>query len=86
MLRLSVKTAEGRELITYQPRPPAAGDPPKPATEPPHPEKIATKDELYFTGLHLEQYRHATRVTGALLEGSAGSQSGGCAFQQCFRI
>jgi tetratricopeptide (TPR) repeat protein len=61
VLRLSVKTAEGRELIAYQPRPPAAGDPPKRATEPPPPEKIAPNDELYFTGLHLEQYRHATR-------------------------
>jgi len=32
------------------------------ATEPPAPEEIATTDELYLTGLHLEQYRHATRA------------------------
>lgn len=32
-----------------------------PATEPAEPEDIASNDELYFTGLHLEQYRHATR-------------------------
>jgi tetratricopeptide (TPR) repeat protein len=31
------------------------------ATEPPAPEEIATVDELYLTGVHLEQYRHATR-------------------------
>ena len=31
------------------------------ATEPPSPEEIATNEELYLTGLHLEQYRHATR-------------------------
>jgi tetratricopeptide (TPR) repeat protein len=66
LLRLSLKTAEGRELISYQLQPSTAmataGDPPHPATDPPLPEKIATNDELYFTGLHLEQYRHATRT------------------------
>jgi len=61
-LRLSVKTAEGRELIAYQQRAPESGAPPQPATEPPLPEKIATNEELYLTGLHLEQYRHATRA------------------------
>ena len=30
------------------------------ASEPPLPEKVATVEELYLTGLHLEQYRHAT--------------------------
>lgn len=34
---------------------------PKPAIEPAAPEKIATVEELYLTGLHIEQYRHATR-------------------------
>lgn len=32
-----------------------------PATEPPSPTEIASNDELFITGLHLEQYRHATR-------------------------
>jgi tetratricopeptide (TPR) repeat protein len=31
------------------------------ATEPPLPADIPGNDELYITGLHLEQYRHATR-------------------------
>jgi tetratricopeptide (TPR) repeat protein len=62
LLRLSVKTAASRELISYQPQPATAGDPPHPATEPPFPEKLGTNDELYLTGLHLEQYRHATRT------------------------
>jgi len=31
------------------------------ATEPPAPENITSSDELYFTGEHLEQYRHSTR-------------------------
>lgn len=34
---------------------------PEPATEPPPPQEISSVDELYLTGLHLEQYRHATR-------------------------
>lgn len=29
--------------------------------EPPAPSEIANQEELYLTGLHLEQYRHATR-------------------------
>lgn len=39
----------------------ADAEPPKPATEPPEPARIASVEELYLTGLHLEQYRHATR-------------------------
>ena len=31
------------------------------ATEPPAPADISSNDELYITGLHLDQYRHATR-------------------------
>jgi tetratricopeptide (TPR) repeat protein len=34
---------------------------PAPATEPLPPEDIESIEELYLTGLHLEQYRHATR-------------------------
>ncbi len=34
---------------------------PEPASEPPEPQEISSNDELYITGLHLEQYRHATR-------------------------
>ncbi len=33
-----------------------------PATEPPPPAEVASNDELYLTGMHLEQYRHATRA------------------------
>lgn len=33
----------------------------KPATEPPSPGDTPDNDELYLTGVHLEQYRHATR-------------------------
>ncbi len=49
-------------MIAYQARPVGDPTPPKPATEPPLPKKIKTVEELYLTGLHLEQYRHATRL------------------------
>lgn len=53
---------EGTTLISWRPRTePAEVTPPEPATEPPAPGEIASADELYVTGLHLEQYRHATR-------------------------
>ncbi|WP_298456808.1 DUF5107 domain-containing protein [uncultured Cellulomonas sp.] len=57
---------EGSVLVTWRPRPAAddaavADDLPEPATEPPAPADVDSVDELYLTGLHLEQYRHATR-------------------------
>ena len=54
--------AEDRELISWTPREPVA-DPvePEPATEPPAPAEIESSDELYITGLHLDQYHHSTR-------------------------
>ena len=53
--------AEGRQLISYCPAPPEETVAPEPATEPPLPEEIFSADELFITGLHLDQYRHATR-------------------------
>ncbi|WP_158299771.1 DUF5107 domain-containing protein [Glycomyces paridis] len=53
---------EGRVLVSWRPRPePTTPAVAEPATEPPAPERIASNDELYLTGLHLDQYRHATR-------------------------
>ena len=64
-LTLSVNAADGHELIVLKPRTerPAAPPPPSPspATEPAAPAAMASGDELFITGLHLEQYRHATR-------------------------
>lgn len=55
----------GEVLVRWRPRPADADDPvaalPEPAAEVPAPADIASVDELYLTGLHLEQYRHATR-------------------------
>ena len=59
--RLAVLDLEGNEIIAWQPETFRARALPAPAKEPPPPEAIASADELYLTGLHLEQYRHATR-------------------------
>ena len=60
-LLVRVNDRTGHELIAYQPRPQARAEVPLPATEPPAPADIVSADELYITGLHLDQYRHATR-------------------------
>ncbi len=59
--RLSVLDIGGNEVIAYQPAICAEQKPPEAATEPAPPDRIASIEELYLTGLHLEQYRHATR-------------------------
>jgi tetratricopeptide (TPR) repeat protein len=58
---LQVLDNHGREIISYRPEPPVKGPVPAPASEPPPPQDVSTTDELFLTGLHLEQYRHATR-------------------------
>jgi tetratricopeptide (TPR) repeat protein len=60
-LLIVAKSKTGRELISYQPALRKKGKVPPPATEPLAPEDMASADELFITGLHLEQYRHATR-------------------------
>jgi tetratricopeptide (TPR) repeat protein len=64
-LLLLVRTQDGTELIRCRPESSRERPLPAPATEPPPPAKITTGEELYLTGLHLEQYRHATRYPEA---------------------
>ena len=60
-LSATLEAHDGRQLLHYAPEPAKEHEVPPPATEPPPPAEIASNDELYITGLHLEQYRHATR-------------------------
>ncbi|HZY61620.1 MAG TPA: DUF5107 domain-containing protein [Edaphobacter sp.] len=60
-LEVTVRAADGALLIQYRVENAEEAPLPKPATEPPDPTEIRSTDELYITGLHLEQYRHATR-------------------------
>ena len=58
---LTLRVLDGRrEMIAFTPL--AGGQPPipAPASPAPPPAEVATNEELYLHGLHLEQYRHAT--------------------------
>lgn len=51
----------GRTLIEYNPAKIVPSKAPVVAREPAAPEHISMVEELYLTGVHLNQYRHATR-------------------------
>lgn len=57
----SVSVKHGREmLVEYRPLEKKIEKIPSPAEAAKEPSEIATNEELYLTGLHIEQYRHAT--------------------------
>ncbi|MCC7377576.1 MAG: DUF5107 domain-containing protein [Verrucomicrobiales bacterium] len=58
---VDLTAGDQRRVLQYRRSMPLGSTPPQPATEPPAPSAISSTDELYHTGLHLEQYRHATR-------------------------
>lgn len=60
-LAVFVESREGKVLLQYTVEPPNEEDVPASAVEPRLPEEIQSSDELYITGVHLDQYRHATR-------------------------
>jgi len=64
-LDLRVLDAAGAELIACAAGGAAPAAAPQAATEPPEPAAVTANDELYVIGLHLEQYRHATRMPEA---------------------
>lgn len=55
-----VAEAGGMELVRLRLPPSDDAAAPEPATEPQAPEAIDSIEELFLTGLHLQQYRHAT--------------------------
>lgn len=60
--KLSVTIRQkGETILRFAPGEVTPARAPESATEPPPPSEIASADELYITGLHLAQYRHATR-------------------------
>lgn len=59
-LTLSVYAAGGDEILRYTPEPRQEQPLPEPAAPPPPPQEIESIEELYLTGLHVEQYRHPT--------------------------
>jgi len=59
-LTLSVYDGSGRLMLSFTPAPDSIVKIPEPAQPAKEPEVIATNEELYLTGMHIEQYRHAT--------------------------
>ena len=57
---LKVLDSEGKEIIRYRPEAPRNEALPEIAIPPKLPEKIDSLEELYLTGLHVEQYLHPT--------------------------
>ncbi len=59
-LTFEIESLEGHHLMTWHADPDEIRPIPDPAEAALLPEQIKTNDQLYLTGLHLEQYRHAT--------------------------
>ena len=57
---VEIRNHEGRILVSYQADKPEIKPVPDPAKAAKDPKDIASIEQLYLTGLHLEQYRHAT--------------------------
>jgi len=59
--RAELTAAEGQLLVDYSVEPRQEAAVPNPAKVIPEPAALRTTETLYLAGLHLEQYRHATR-------------------------
>lgn len=59
-LCLKVTAKNGEVLVAYSPEKKKIEEIPCPAEAAKAPEEIMTNEELFLTGLHIEQYRHAT--------------------------
>ena len=59
-LKLTVLDEKGKVLVSYQAAKPEIRPIPEPAKAALDPKKIASMEQLFLTGHHLEQYRHAT--------------------------
>ena len=60
-LSVTLTDRDGTEIISYRRPSYSQNRPFEQAAEPLPPNEIPTIEELFLTGLHLEQYRHATR-------------------------
>lgn len=58
--QLTVRTRDGKVLVCYKPEPILENAIPEAAKPALLPKEITSIEQLYLTGLHLEQYRHAT--------------------------
>ena len=58
---IDVANREGDRILSYTPDSQTVTKLPEPARDPGRPEEIASLEQLYLVGLHLEQYKHATQ-------------------------
>jgi tetratricopeptide (TPR) repeat protein len=58
--RFELVAADGKILLRYQADKPEIKPAPSPASAARNPKEIKSVEQLYLTGLHLEQYHHAT--------------------------
>ena len=63
-LEISIQTSDGKTLVDWKPEPAGKKEIPEAARAARLPEEIESNEQLYLTGLHLEQYRHATFYPG----------------------
>jgi tetratricopeptide (TPR) repeat protein len=59
-LEVTLSSATGTVLVAYRPEKETEKTKPQPAKPALQPQDIASIEQLYLTGLHIEQYRHAT--------------------------
>ncbi len=59
-LSVEIYSQDGTELLSWKPEKDEIKKPAEPAKPALQPNEIQTTEQLYLTGLHLEQYRHAT--------------------------
>ncbi len=59
-LRVTISDHKGKVLVNWQADKPETKPIPEPAKAPKEPSEIKSMEQLYLTGQHLEQYRHAT--------------------------
>jgi len=59
-LEVEIRTSEGKILVNWKPETDVKKEIPEAAKPAKLPEEIESCEQLYLTGLHLEQYRHAT--------------------------
>ncbi|WP_173820298.1 DUF5107 domain-containing protein [Niastella vici] len=57
---LTLTNKAGKEVLRYESKTNKQSDIPEPAKAALAPEEVENNEQLYLTGLHLEQYRHAT--------------------------
>jgi tetratricopeptide repeat protein len=59
-VKVRISNDKGKQMLAWEPEPDVIKEVPEPAKAALDPADVRTTEQLYLTGLHLEQYRHAT--------------------------